>query len=65
MFLWCTNKSAPLRHFKGHTEEIVQVGFTKNMIYLISAGRDHSLRIWKIKEQVMVRVFYASHVLTR
>jgi WD40 repeat protein len=65
VFLWCTNKSSPLRFFQGHTEEVVQVGFTKNMIYLISASRDHSLRIWKIKEPVMVRIFYAANALTR
>ena len=65
VYLWCSNKKAPLKSFKGHLKEVTQVGFTMNMIYLISASADHSVRLWNIKETAMVRVFYAHSQITK
>ena len=39
-------------------EEITCLEFTKNMIYLITASYDLTVRIWEIDERELVRIFY-------
>ena len=58
IFLWSTNSPKPLKRFTGHKEEITCLEFTKNMIYLISASYDLTIKIWNIDERELVRIFF-------
>lgn len=65
ILLWATNKYTPLKNFIGHTGEISCLEFSKNMIYLISASYDLSVRVWNIDDQEIVRIFFFDNVVMR
>ena len=45
IFLWATNSPTPLRTFIDHSDLISCLQFTKNMIYIISASFDLTIRV--------------------
>ena len=50
IFLWSTNNYKPLKSFIGHSQELTCLEFSKNMIYLVTASYDLSVRIWNIDD---------------
>ena len=66
--LWATNKATPVKKFFSMEEpvkdELTFLDFSKNLIYLISASADRTVRLWSIDDERLVRVFYCDALPT-
>lgn len=55
--LWhCTSENLPkpVHIFKGHDDQVTQIGFSADSRYLISCSSDNTVRIWDVEKQVEV-----------
>lgn len=64
IFLWSTNKNAPLMSFTGHDSDVTMVDFTKNLNYICSASLDKTFKIWNLENGQIVRVLFFDRPLT-
>jgi WD40 repeat protein len=64
VFLWSTNKSAPLASYTDHTEDVTHVDFTDNLNYVVSASLDRTFRIWNIENGSLIRILFFDYPIT-
>jgi WD40 repeat protein len=64
IFLWSTNKNAPLASYSEHTEDVTHVDFTDNLNYIVSASLDKTFRIWNIENGDLVRILFFDYPVT-
>lgn len=48
------NLPKPVHIFKGHDDQVTQIGFSADSRYLISCSWDNTVRIWEVEKQVEV-----------
>jgi WD40 repeat protein len=65
IFLWSTNKAAPVMSFVGHTNDVTIVDITENLNYICSASLDKTFRIWNIENAQMVRILFFEQPISR
>jgi len=62
--MWSTNNRSPLKLYTGHTSNVTCLDFSKNMVYLITAGHDLSIRVNSIDEEKPCRILYTQYPVT-
>ena len=66
IFLWATNKNAPLASFSDPKKDsdVTHVEITDNLNYIVSASLDKSLSIWNIDTTQLTRIIYFDYPIT-
>jgi WD40 repeat protein len=56
--LWRVRDGAPVRAFRGHTDDVTGVSFSPDGRRLVTSSRDHDVRIWDVATGRMVRLLH-------
>jgi WD40 repeat protein len=59
IYLWSSNNPVPLKQFSFHSKEVTCLEFSKNLLYLVSASYDKSIRVYSIDDQDQIRILYS------